>query len=178
MATLLAQRSTAFHGWKGELNATRTARRAFRARRYWKWNRGNTPAALGVGLLWYGRANAWQLNGVRGMEPIARESMGVEGARSNTSEPTGHRPRFIIIEFYFTVVSSCAWQLIADHNEWPSPYTVTRRYLFKPVGMAQTCLAYFALLEHSWNWGNITILVNKRSSRSRYYLNFSGVFHR
>ena len=27
------------------------------------------------------------------------------------------------------------WQLIADHNEWPNPYTIIRRFLFELVGM-------------------------------------------
>ena len=32
-------------------------------------------------------------------------------------------------------VNHLHWELIANHNEWPKPYTVIRRFLFELVDM-------------------------------------------
>ena len=39
--------------------------------------------------------------------------------------------------FSFAALTTLRWRLIADHNEWPKPYTVIRRFpsLFDSSGM-------------------------------------------
>ena len=63
------------------------------------------------------------------------------------------------------------WQLIADHNEWPKPYTITRRFLFELVGMISldrndwkfiTCFARIVVLKYILKTEkNVTILEQK-----------------
>ena len=45
------------------------------------------------------------------------------------------RAEFVVSGVYFeSRLTSLRWQLIADRNEWPTPCTVIRRFLFELVG--------------------------------------------
>ena len=50
------------------------------------------------------------------------------------------------------------WQPIADHNEWPKPYTITRRFLFELVGVISLDRDYWKIINLSFCFAYLVLL--------------------